>query len=188
MTKMGQDRAVMDMAYHLADYYRYTTRMDNQGVSLNEELAFVRIHLEILQLRNETLTYSIELPEELAELRIPRLLVQPIVENAIVHGLENVEYPGRVEIRVYVKAGWLYLQVEDNGKGLNREQIGQLHTELQIPAGEYAGCGLWNVYQRLQGNLGADARVVISPSRLGGLTVTLIWRPGTRDEMKEELP
>lgn len=175
MTKMGKDRAVMDMAYHLADYYRYTTRMDNQGVSMGEELAFVRIHLEILRLRNETLTYSIELPEELAELRVPRLLIQPIVENALVHGLENVEYPGRVEIKVYVKDSWVHLEVEDNGKGLNTEQIDRLHMELNIPAGEYAGCGLWNVYQRLQGNFGADAKIAVTPSRLGGLNVRLIW-------------
>ena len=186
MTKMGKDRAVMDMAYHLADYYRYTTRMDNQGVSLREELAFVRIHLEILQLRNESLTYSIGLPEELEELRIPRLLIQPVVENAIVHGLENVEYPGRVEIRVSVQEDWLHLQVEDNGKGLNRERIEQLHMELRIPAGEYTGCGLWNVNQRLQGNFGPDSQIVITPSRLGGLMVRLVWRMGIRDETKEE--
>lgn len=186
MTKMGKDRAVMDMAYHLADFYRYTTRMDNQGVSMGEELAFVRTHLEILQLRNETLTYSIELPEELAELRIPRLLIQPIVENAILHGLENVEYPGRVGISVCVKDGLLHLQVEDNGKGLQREQIDQLHRELLIPAGDYVGCGLWNVYQRLQGNFGPEAQITISSSRLGGLNVSLLWRLGARDEKKEE--
>ncbi|ETT67563.1 hypothetical protein BSK66_13120 [Paenibacillus odorifer] len=186
MTKMGKNRAVIDMAYHLADYYRYTTRMDNQGVSLGEELAFVRIHLEILRLRNETLSYSIELPEELAELRIPRLLIQPIVENAIVHGLENVEYPGRVEIRVYVNEDQLHLEVEDNGKGLNKERMDQLQMELHIPASEYAGCGLWNVYQRLQGNFGSDAQIEFCPSRLGGLNVRLIWRLGMKDETKEE--
>ncbi|MDQ0088921.1 two-component system sensor histidine kinase YesM [Paenibacillus anaericanus] len=188
MTKMGKDRAVMDMAYHLADYYRYTTRMDNQGVSMGEELAFVRIHLEILRLRNETLNYSIELPEELTELRIPRLLIQPIVENANVHGLENVDYPGRVEIKVYVKEGKVHLEVEDNGKGLNKEQINRLHMELRIPAGEYTGCGLWNVYQRLQGNFGPDAELTISQSRLGGLIVSLVWRLQTEDRTKEEEP
>lgn len=187
MTKMKQDRAVMDMAYHLSDYYRYTTRMDNQGVSLKEELAFVRIYLEILQLRNETLTFSIVLPEGLAELRIPRLLLQPLVENAIVHGLEDVEYAGRVEISVFLQEGLLQLQVEDNGKGLNEEQIGQLYMELLIPAGEYTGCGLWNVYQRLQGNFGPDTQIVISPSRLGGLSVSLVWEPGIQDETKEEV-
>lgn len=188
MTKMGKDRAVIDMAHHLADYYRYTTRMDNQGVSIGEELAFIRTHLEIHQLRHESLTYSIELPDELAGLRIPRLLIQPIVENALVHGLENVEYPGQLEIRVYVKDSRVYLEVEDNGKGLDRERIDQLHTELRIPAGEYTGCGLWNVYQRLQGNFGPDAQIMMSHSRLRGLTVSLIWGLETRDETKEEGP
>lgn len=181
MTKMGKDRAVIDMAHHLADYYRYTTRMDNQGVSMCEELAFVRLHLEILSLRNETLTFRIELPEELAELRLPRLLVQPIVENALVHGLENVEYPGRVEIRVYAMDSRVHLEVEDNGEGLNSVQIDRLLMELRIPAGEYAGCGLWNVYQRLQGNFGADAQIEVFPSRLGGLTVRLVWKLETGD-------
>ncbi|WNS45246.1 histidine kinase [Paenibacillus sp. MMS20-IR301] len=185
MTKMGHKKAVMDMAYHLADYYRYTTRMDNQGVSMDEELAFVSVHLEILRLRNDTLSYSIELPEGLSGLRIPRLLVQPMVENAIVHGLENVDYPGRVEISVSVKEGLLQLQVADNGKGLSDEQISRLHAELLIPAGEYAGCGLWNVYQRLQGNFGPDAQIIISRSTLGGLSVQLLWRIGTVEETEE---
>lgn len=188
MTKMGKDRAVIEMAYHLADYYRYTTRMDNQGVSIREELAFVRIHLEILRLRNDTLIYSIELPEELAEQRIPRLLIQPIVENAIVHGLENVEYPGRVKIRVYTADTRLYLEVEDNGKGLNHEQIDALYKELLIPSGEYTGCGLWNVYQRLQGYFGLDAQITINPSELGGLMVRLDWRIEAGNEKKEEEP
>lgn len=184
MTKMGKDQAVMDMAYHLADYYRYSTRMDNQNVGLDEELTFVRIHLEILRLRNETMTYSIERTEAMAECRIPRLLIQPLVENAIVHGLENVDYPGRVEIRGYVKEGLVYLEVEDNGTGLSGEQIDELYRELLIPAGEYAGCGLWNVNQRLQGNFGADAQIMFSPSRLGGLSVKLIWRLAAGEHRK----
>lgn len=188
MTKMGKDRAVIEMAYHLADYYRYTTRMDNQGVSIREELAFVRIHLEILRLRNETLIYSIELPEKLADQRIPRLLIQPIVENAIVHGLENVEYPGQVKIRVFTADSRLYLEVEDNGKGLNHEQIDSLYKELLIPSGEYTGCGLWNVYQRLQGYFGLDAQITINLSELGGLMVRLDWRIEAGNEKKEEEP
>lgn len=175
MTKMGQNRAVIDMAHHLADYYRYTTRMDNQGVSLGEELAFVRLHLEILRLRSDSLTYGIELPEELADVRVPRLLIQPLVENALVHGLENVDYPGRMEIRVCVREGRVRVEVDDNGKGLKAEEIDRLLAELRVPAGEYAGCGLWNVNQRLQGHFGADARIAVSPSRLGGLSVKLIW-------------
>lgn len=188
MTKMGKDRAVIEMAYHLADYYRYTTRMDNQGVSIREELAFVRIHLEILRLRNETLIYSIELPDELADQRIPRLLIQPIVENAIVHGLENVEYPGQVKIRVFTADSRLYLEVEDNGKGLDHEQVDALYKELLIPSEEYTGCGLWNVYQRLQGYFGIDAQITINPSKLGGLTVRLDWRIEAGNEKKEEEP
>ncbi|WP_058304284.1 sensor histidine kinase [Gorillibacterium timonense] len=187
MTKMGKDRAVIDMAHHLADYYRYTTRMDNQGVRISEELAFVRIHLEILRLRNETLTYSIELPDTLAEQRIPRLLIQPIVENALVHGLENVDYPGQVEIKASVKDGLVNLVVEDNGKGMDKEQLDQLLMNLRIPAGDYAGCGLWNVYQRLQGYYGADAKIEVSPSRLGGLAVRLVWRlENVKDKGKGE--
>ncbi|MHA7965565.1 sensor histidine kinase [Paenibacillus sp. CAU 1782] len=188
MTKMGKDRAVMDMAYHLADYYRYTTRMDNQGVSLSEELAFVRTYLEILRLRNETLTYSIQLPDELAGLRIPRLLIQPIVENAIVHGLENVDYSGRVEIRAYAKEGSFYLNVEDNGKGLSQEQIKRLYMELAVPADEYGGCGLWNVNQRLQGHFGQNAGIAIGPSKLDGLSVELTWSLEKSNQPREDKP
>lgn len=186
MTKMGKDRAVMDMAHHLADYYRYTTRMDNQGVRLDEELAFVRTHLDILRLRNDTLTYSIEIPGELAGIRIPRLLIQPIVENAIVHGLDDSDYPGRVVIRAAALERHVVLTVEDNGKGLSAEQIQRLHMELAVPAGEYEGCGLWNVHQRLIGHFGPEGGIVIEPSILGGLNVKLAWEWKPRDQMKED--
>ncbi|MFC0213642.1 sensor histidine kinase [Paenibacillus chartarius] len=176
MTKMKNDRAVIDMAHHLSDYFRYTTRMDNRGVSLKEELAFVHTYLEIHRLRNESLAYSIELPEALERIRIPRLLIQPLVENALVHGLEHVDDIGRVQIRVVAREDRVHVEVEDNGSGMEAVSIAKLLTELRLPADDYAGCGLWNVYHRLQGHFGGDSEIAVQPSAIGGLKVELIWR------------
>jgi len=175
MSKLGHNRAVIDMSYNLADYYRYSTRMDNQWVTLKEEMEFVVNFLEIHRLRIDTLTYSVELPEACGRVGMPRFIVQPIVENALVHGLENVEHPGRVEIRAVLAEGCVQLVVEDNGKGMTQEEIAAVQASLDISADAYAGCGLWNVYQRLVRRFGGEAYLRLERSPLGGMKVSVGW-------------
>jgi len=182
MTKLGQYKATIDMANHLADYYRYSTRMDNQVVSLQEELEFVRHYLEIHRLRMDTLTYSIESDVRLEEVNVPRFLIQPIVENALVHGMENVDHPGCISIRVKEAAGRIEIMIEDNGIGMIQEEMRKLQHEISLPADDYSGCGLWNVYQRMIHHFGEDASLTFSPSDLGGLSVALSWNRPERGE------
>jgi len=186
-TKLGQNNATIDMAHHLADYYRYSTRMDNQEVSLREELEFVRNYLEIHRLRMETLTYVIEPGKRQDEVHIPRFLIQPMVENALVHGLENVDHPGRISIRVRDADGRVEIAIEDNGQGMTNADRLRLQHELSIPADDYSGCGLWNVYQRAIHHFGDDASLTFTQSELGGLCVTLGWNLRERGDSDVQL-
>lgn len=77
------------MAYNLSAYYRYTTRMERETASLDEEIKLLVNYLDIQKLRNARIDYHIEIPENMLSQSVPRLMLQPIVENSVIHGVPN---------------------------------------------------------------------------------------------------
>ncbi|CAM4110852.1 histidine kinase [Paenibacillus alkaliterrae] len=168
--------SVVAMAQNLAEYYRYTTRMEERTTPLREELKLVDNYLTIHNLRLKRLHYEINMPEEMLELSVPRLLLQPIVENAIVHGIENKPGDGLILITGHLVDGLCEIVVDDNGTGLTDKALARLQQQLGLPMEAAAGCGVWNVHQRLHFVFGAGAGLRLAHSTLGGLRVTLTWR------------
>jgi two-component system sensor histidine kinase YesM len=173
--KLGDQEAVVAMAQNLGDYYRYTTRVENQLVPVREELNVVRNYLIIQNLRMQRLYYEIEVSETLASQLIPRLLLQPIVENAIVHGLERQAGDGIIVISGTVAGGECRIEIADNGIGLPADRLAELERQIELPMEEKMGCGLWNVHQRLKYQFGEDAGVELRQTPGGGLCVALHW-------------
>jgi LytS/YehU family sensor histidine kinase len=117
--------------------------------TLGQECGLVSAYLDILAIRmGERLQYAIDLPPELASARLPPLSLQPLVENAIKHGLEPKLGGGRVVVRARAVDGTLRIDVEDDGLGFTRESG--------------SGVGLQNLKERLSASYGADARLLIS--------------------------
>jgi len=106
---------------------------------------------------------------------VPPLLIQPLAENAVKHGIEANGGEGLIRIAVEEEAGICRGTVDDNGKGLGEEERHELLRRLEEPLDGEAGCGLWNVRQRLRLRYGPDAGMRIGPSPLGGLRVVLEW-------------
>lgn len=181
MAKLNNQQAVIAMSKNLSQYYRYTTRQERDLVPLAEETAFVSNYLAIQQMRMSRLHYTIELEEELREVPIPPLMIQPLVENAVIHGVEPYSAAGHIGIKGWREQDRWYISVEDDGKGLDEERRFKLWNSLQQPLGEEMGCGLWNVHQRMQLRFGEDAGVILSQSDLGGLKVTLSWQAEMAD-------
>ncbi|MFS0723415.1 cache domain-containing sensor histidine kinase [Paenibacillus sp. 1P07SE] len=185
--KAGQTKTIKDMAYHLGGYYRYTTRVENQKATLREEVDLVKHYLQIYTYRLERVDYRIEVPEEMLEEPVMRLIVQPVVENAIMHGVEPKPGPGLVVVRGRREAGWTILEVEDSGVGMTEQAIAAYRQQLELPMSEETGCGLWNVHQRLKVRYGEGAGVTISRSdAMGGLCVSLRWKHELRADTKEK--
>ncbi len=175
--KGGETDTIKRMAYHLADYYRYTTRVENQLPPLREELELVSHYLNIYALRLERLDYRIEVPPEMLAEPIMRLILQPVVENAIEHGIEPKPGRGTVRIAGFRKEGWNLLVVEDSGTGLEEQALRELVQSLERPMDAETGCGLWNVHQRLRSRFGAGAGISLDKSEeLGGLRIILRWK------------
>ncbi|GGG78112.1 sensor histidine kinase [Paenibacillus radicis (ex Gao et al. 2016)] len=183
LTRLGKKESVMDLALHLSRYYRYTTRSEKQAAFLREELDLVQSYLAIQSMNVQDLRFSIEVPEAMAELELPRLILQPLVENAVIHGIEPV---GDGDIRITGSQNDRYniISVTDNGIGVSDEKLQQLRQQMSMPPTEDKGCALWNTRQRMLLQFGQEAGLRILKRDEGGVAVELYW-PNEPDSVRE---
>jgi two-component system sensor histidine kinase YesM len=132
-------------------------------------------YLEIHKLRLHGLDYAIDIPPSILKQSIPRLLLQPIVENAIEHGVQSRTEAGLILISGVEHAGSFSLTVEDNGSGMSQDEIDLLKRKLLDINNEEQLCGLWNVSQRMMLQYGKQGHLELDVSPYGGLKVTLTW-------------
>ncbi|MHA7964529.1 sensor histidine kinase [Paenibacillus sp. CAU 1782] len=189
MAQMKEEEAVVSMAYNLSAYYRYTTRMERETAALEEEMKLVVNYLEIQMLRNSRIRYSIELPEEMKRQQVPRLMLQPLVENAIIHGISKSYASGEIAITGSIGDGYCKIFVDDDGPGLDKEGREQLLRKMLEPLQEEMGCGLWNTNRRLMHLFGEGSCLRFCESPLGGFRTELIWRlPEEKETQGMALP
>ena len=152
-----------EMITRLSDLLRYALEStDAQEVPLRQELDFLRRYLEIEQTRfGDRLAVRLEIAPETLDALVPNLLLQPLVENAIRHGIEPRAKPGRIELRSRCENGQLKLEVRDNGVGLSPDR------KLE------EGVGLSNTRARLKQLYGDRHRFALSEGPDGGLAVCL---------------
>ncbi|HEY3134774.1 MAG TPA: histidine kinase [Blastocatellia bacterium] len=155
------------MIARLGDFLRQT--LENAGtqeVSLQQELEFLKCYLDIERIRFEDrLTVQIDIEPLILDAQLPNLILQPIVENAIRHGVSRRTGPGRIEIEARRLNGTLQVQVTDNGPGLpSSSNSGSLVKD---------GVGLANTQARLKQLYGEHQRLYLSSTARGGLTVIL---------------
>ncbi|MFE5323106.1 sensor histidine kinase [Paenibacillus sp. NPDC056579] len=173
---MMDDRdAVVAMAENLAEYYRYSTRVENQTVTVRDELELVQHYLNIHNLRMRRLTYTIDVPETMMDEPIPRLLLQPLVENAIVHGIEPLREGGEITITGEQNESFNRIVIEDNGTGLTDRELRSMQSQLQKQMTEELSHGTWNVHQRLQYQFGEGSGLTFRHGSKGGLKAVLTW-------------
>jgi two-component system, sensor histidine kinase YesM len=173
--KMDDRESVIAMGENLAEYYRYTTRVENQSVRLKDEINLVENYLSIQNMRMQRLEYDISVPESMLEEPVPRLLVQPIVENAIIHGIEFRLGGGKISITGEQDETSNRIIVQDNGAGMSEDELQQLRAKLLKSMSEEIGCGVWNVHHRLIYQFGDKSGLTFEHVCGGGLRVILNW-------------
>lgn len=172
--KMQEYEDVICMTELLGKYYRYVAHTDQQEIPLQDEFAFVKDYLEILYLRSNNIEYEIQLPEEMKNLYVPRMILQPIVENCVVHyKAKSYEEPLEIQIKAGKTENGCVICVSDNGAFLSQEQIAALNTAPQ----DLGRVGVWNVTRRMMLCFGESASVQFSRADLGGLKVSIRWDP-----------
>jgi two-component system sensor histidine kinase YesM len=176
MAQLENKQAIIAMTQHLSKYYRYATHIEHQEVTLENELNLIVNYLEIHKLQTRRLEYVLDVPEEMKASIIPRLLVQPIVENAIVHGIECKSGIGTIRISGYATETEHTLIIEDSGIGSSPEEIAQMNERFGRGLDEELGHGMWNVHQRLRHQFGGGSGLHITASLLGGWKVALTMK------------
>ncbi|WP_312880181.1 sensor histidine kinase [Paenibacillus phytorum] len=179
--EMEDKESVVAMSQNLAEFYRYTTRVEKQSVRLRDELDLVGHYLTIQNLRIHRLKYEINVPEEMLGEWVPRLILQPLVENAIVHGIERSAEGDRITITGEQKEGWNRLIVEDNGGGLDEAGLDKLLKQLEAPMSDEIGCGTWNVHHRLYYQFGEGSGLTFERVHDGGLRAVLTWKHNSQE-------
>lgn len=165
---LDEDAEAADqMLARLGDFLRMT--LENSGaqqVTLQEEIEFLRCYLEIERVRfQDRLTVTMNIDAETLEARVPNLILQPIVENAIRHGIVSRIAPGEIEISASLISDALQLRVKDNGPGLGSVDGGRAIVK--------EGLGLANTRARLAQMYGPAHKFEMSDAPEGGLQVTL---------------
>lgn len=178
MAKLGDVDSIEGMAQHLGEYYRYNTRTEKNADTLENELSMIVNYLEIYALRMERITYSISVEESMKRLQIPKLIIQPIVENAVLHGIEPKSGDGHISIKGELLDGYCLIVIEDNGIGISEGRLEQLKREMAIPMDEQTGCGIWNVHQRLVLYFGGGSGLRIERGAGEGTRVEIRWQAG----------
>lgn len=187
MARLEDNEAIVAMTLNLGEYYRFMTRVENPLVSVEEELKLVKNYLVIQNLRMRRIQYIIDLPDEMLAMQIPRLLLQPIVENGIIHGIEPMAGQGLISISGIRNERENIIFVEDNGIGMTEEAVQTLRKKLSLPMDDDMGCGLWNVHQRLKYQFGEGSGLAVTALPTGGLHVVLKWVPHENGEIKQKV-
>jgi two-component system LytT family sensor kinase len=158
-----KDWAAAKMVSTLSDFLRATLRTVNlPEITVSEELVFIDQYIEIQQLRfADRLRIDIDAAEETYWALVPTLIMQPLVENAVQHGVLSHERPGSVSVSIARRDRHLRMSVEDDGPG---------PPELGPPS---FGVGLANTAERLHALYGDDATMLIGRSARGGFSVVL---------------
>jgi len=179
MARMKNEKAVVAMALNLGEYYRYITRSEKDQATLREELTMVQNYLEIQSLRLERMHFTIDVPHDILDKTVPRLTLQPIIENAIIHGLEPKSVDGEIRIYADCQDDVYTIIVEDSGLGMSERQLDLLRDNLLKPLDENMGCGTWNVHQRLSFQYGEGSGLSYEQSSMGGIKVNITWHDNT---------
>ena len=135
----------------LARFFRISLSRGKSIITVKDELEHVRNYLMIQQMRfKNKFTYKIDADEDVLELASLKLMLQPMVENAIYHGMEFMDGDGVIQIRVWREGDDLYLRVRDNGLGMTKEQVENLFKDSgHVPSRRGSGIGVRNVNERV---------------------------------------
>lgn len=144
--------AVTAMTLHLASYCRYINKIEQVDTTLQDELEFVEHYLSMIHLRKREITFRIAISAHLRQYRLPRMILQPLVENCIKYGIEPSLLPGVITLSAEEDETSFTITVEDNGVGMSEEKLAAVrkHMEDYIIKDSTLGTGLRNVNQRLK--------------------------------------
>lgn len=177
------DKELASIVRMLGKLIRKNLEVGSGSVKLSDEVEVIRYYLAIQQFRfgQERLTYELLIDEHALDTMLPPLLIQPIVENAVVHGMDQVLEEGKITISITLNEDVLHVVIKDNGSGMDEDRLQHvIETMNQQDEVEGARIGLRNVHQRLISIFGEEAGLNIFSKHGEGTSVSFSVQMGGR--------
>ncbi len=174
MAKLNHVDSIAEMVTSLATLLRSNIATEKEVESVTESISLIESYLKIQSYRyEENLEYEIHVDDDARHCIIPRLIIQPLVENAIEHGIEEINGKGKIFLSLTLHDGYIFITVEDNGIGIDSNFFEFLNSDnnIQKPHTKGNGIGLKNIYERLSYYYGKDFRMTILNT--GGTSVMI---------------
>ncbi len=184
------DSATPEMIVLLGKMFRWITRTDQHFVTIEEELEYIDTYLKLQSYRyDEPLDIDIQVDEQYLDYGIPKLTLQPIVENVIKHGLVSIDRRGLAGITVKKKGENLEISVYDNGKGMDEDRLEEIRERLkQVTKQEdFSSIGIQNVRSRIGLLFGPQYGIQVASILDMGTVVKVIIPAMTCEEMRENV-
>lgn len=188
MAKRNGSQDIVKIISALTKLYRIGLSKGHDTITLAEEIEHVRNYLIIQQTRySDILEYELDCTADSKRLYVLKLILQPMVENAIYHGIRQRTEPGKVTVKVFEEKGALWLKVIDNGPGIPPNKLALLNTQIQAGEASTIGYGLYNVSRRIMLMHGDQYKIHIDSIQHKGTTVTikypLIYERGSENHV-----
>jgi len=190
MAEAKKNAQVIEIVSALSSFFRISLSKGRDWITIGEEIERTNSYLTIQKMRyQDILDYKIQVDENVANYTILKLILQPLVENALYHGIKNKRQGGTIIVRAKPKnENEVQLEVEDNGIGFTTEKLAQLQEELEDDSGDIkleSGFGIGNVNKRIRLYYGKQYGISVKSEYHTGTCVTLII-PAIKEETHEE--
>ena len=177
---LSKNKEISQTVTALANLLRYSMNSQEEVTSAAAELQYIRDFLEIYKRRYvDKFEYDVTWEAEIENCVIPKMILQPLVENSIRHGIQEMKSGGWIEVKAFIENGICVFTVKDNGTGVSREELEKLRQELsgEQPV-DVLGIGIINVHQRVRLLCGPDSGIAeIDGCEGGGFSQKLMVHP-----------
>ena len=186
--QLNGDKKVADLLMRLVDFFRLSVKVNQQMVALDDELELLEAYMELMCHRYPELLVRYDIDPDLGGALVPNFILQPIVENSLLHGLKNRGYKGEVAISARRMGKEKFeIQVRDTGSGFDEASKARvdellLHYDRQAPKLEGNSIGILNVQKRIKLLCGRDCGLSYTENPDGGVTAHLLLRIGKEEE------
>ncbi|TYQ16621.1 UNVERIFIED_CONTAM: two-component system sensor histidine kinase YesM [Acetivibrio alkalicellulosi] len=165
-------REIIDVIKYLSKTLRRLLSWKDDLVTVEEEINFTEMYLKIEKFRfSEKIKYNVLVDEDARELKIPKMSIQPLVENACKHGIQSIRGSGDITIEIKIVKKHLEISVKDNGIGISEDKVGEILMSMEDDIYTSGSIGIRNVYRRLKFYYGKDFKFFINSKKNKGTKV-----------------
>ena len=167
-----QDAEMTTLIRSLCDFYRISLSNGDEFIPIKDEIKHVECYLKIQSIRfKNQFTYDLEVEPHLLSMYCLKILLQPLIENAITHGLRPLDHHGEIHIRIFTQENNIIMTVEDNGVGMSDQMLDEVNNGLSNQA--LHKYGLYNINQRIRLTYGETYGIHIQSQLNSGTKVTV---------------